>query len=185
MSAEVIRYSVLESYQNHPIESPINLNVYEKNVSAFSKSTVFFGTDQDNNHIALKLSAYPWGARREWKGLQIAYSHNIPTPEPFDLVKTENGVLGITSRKFDGVNLYTNSAPELKALFGSIINTMHNTVPVEGTEWKNSGKMDFTYFDKEIERWNSARLPELQKKNRSQKLLEKFSKAVHDQKTSF
>lgn len=178
--SERLLFTSLHTRSNEQVQPIETIDVFEKKISPFTESEIFFGTTQFGENVTIKFSKIPWGPRREWSGLQKAYNSGISTPAPYALIRSIEGKVGLVSQKIDGVNLYVNKDPALKRTFGCVVRRMHDRVPIKGNEWTKSGKADFSYYDKIIHQWNSLGLDIVKEGSIALELIKQFSQAAQD-----
>lgn len=149
----------------------------------FTGSEVLFALDEEGQEVAIKFSSYNWGAKREWRGLQKVYQAHVPVPVPLAIIQDSNNRLGIISSKVHGFNLFETKHPkdQLKFRLGTIIRNMHNNTTISGEEWRHSQKNDFTFYDKNLSKWQKSQLAELQNTSPAIQLFRKFSLTAIDQ----
>ncbi len=133
----------------------INFDVRERFVTNFNKSTIIIG-DSDGRELVAKFSAYPWGARREWVGLEKVSAAGIPSAKPVAFIPGEKP--GIITEYISGKHLKDDSDPTLRYRLGVLIKEMHEDVRIEGDEWTGYGKNDFSHYDKKISQWEKAHI---------------------------
>jgi len=143
----------IERYKNEPPGPEVHFNVLRRILVPFTGSTVLFATTEIGTQVAIKISSKKNGAKREWTGLNRAYSAGVPVPEPILLANDEVGNEVLISKKIDGVSLFRAPDHETKGHLGSVIGFMHRNVRIEGVEWLNSGKSDFNYYDRYLFYW--------------------------------
>lgn len=154
------------------------IDVKEFFESKFNGSTIFRGITPQGDDLVIKLSVYPWGAEREWLGLNKAREGDIKVPQPFALVTTSDGRTGISTRYVDGQLLYLNPSEEYRYAAGGIVSYMQANVIIEGSEWTKQGKKDFTYYDKTISHWKKNHVRGLEPSGQAIGLMEQLSLKV-------
>jgi hypothetical protein len=173
------------NFINKETGDPLDVSIYERIDSPFTGSTVFFGYNGSQNHLAIKLSAYQeWGPQREWDGLTRAYEHNLPVPKPYFLVTDSEGKTGIVSEKIDGGDLEANPEQSLKKEFGRLVREMHERVPVVGVEWVGTGRQDFSMYRHYLDRFQSSSLESINGRSDAFALLSDLSEATRTENQS-
>lgn len=168
----------IESHKDQIFGSEVQLNVSRRILVPFTGSTVLFARTEDGIQVVIKISAKKNRAKREWVGLNKAYDVGSPVPEPILLANDENGKEVLISEKIDGVSLFRVPSTEAKHRLGNVIGTMHRNVRVGGTEWLNSGKPEFNYYDRYLSYRLKSSTPGLEKDSKTLVLLSKLTDAM-------
>lgn len=160
--------------------SDIKLKVKNRIFVPFTRSEIVFATTENGVPVVIKYSRIKEGSKREWLGLNKAYGAGVPVPKPLALAVDRDGTQVLVSEEIAGEPLYKYRQAEIKKQLGAIVRQMHSNVFIDGKEWTESGKADFTYYEKYAFYWLRGSTNGFEKGSKTLALLKKFTDAMRD-----
>jgi aminoglycoside phosphotransferase (APT) family kinase protein len=136
-----------------PIPGEMSFDIVLATTIPYSGSRILLARTDSGEGVAIKISRYPGGARREWTGLLKAHAAGVPVPEPVAFGREPGGKELIVSRWIEGSSLYHARSREAVTRLGRIVRNMHAAVAVSGAEWRRSGRRSFTYYERSLREW--------------------------------
>ncbi|MCK4822829.1 phosphotransferase [bacterium] len=173
-------FSTIDYHKENNLPSEINTEILKEITIPFTGSEILFAQMESGKNVVIKIPGRYGNAKREWIGLNKAHNAGVPVPQPIALALDSRGRQAIISQKIEGDNLYYNPNDAVKYSVGQIIRSMHEHTPISGKEWVNSGKSDFSYFDKRIFYWMNGPTEGLKMGSKTQVLLDKFADSMRD-----
>ncbi len=140
-----------------PMPGETDFDIVLATTIPYSGSRMLLARTDSGAGVAIKVSRYPGGARREWSGLLKTHAAGVPVPEPLAFGREPGGKELIVSRWIEGSSLYHARSREAVIQLGRIVRDMHAAVPVSGAEWRHSGRRSFTYYERRLRQWRRRR----------------------------
>ena len=172
--SERITYFPIEGMDVEFSVPQVVLNVHKKEIVPFTGNSILYATSESGTKVVIKISTSNSGAQREWKGLNMAHGAGLSVPEPYALAKSKDNEKLIIFEKVEGELLYTSNQTRLRIDLGEIVKDMHNQIFVSGNGWVSSGKPDFSYYEKLLNRYLKSSLNELKAGSETHTILNKF-----------
>lgn len=170
-----------EQSRNSEFSVPkIELCIHNRSIAPYTRNTILFGTSEFGTQIVVKIPRNRNRAMNEWEGLNMVYNAEVSVPEPYSLAKNSEGLQVIISQKVDGELLYTNNQIDLRYDLGKIVRFMHNQVGINEKNWGSSGKPDFSYYEKLLNKYLKSSLGELKVGSETHVILNKFVDSMSD-----
>lgn len=114
----------------------------------YSGSRLIMGRSPAGMGVAIKIPAHDGGARHEWNGLLRAHRAGVPVPAPVAYGHDGEGAELLVSEWVQAPSLYHRPVTDSWACLGAILRQMHRAVPTTGVRWRESGRCDFSFFDR-------------------------------------
>lgn len=166
---------VNESLIGDSLPAEVELRCQKIIIVPYTGTTIIFAKNQNNQRFVIKFPTRETKAKREWTGLSKAYTAGVSTPLPIALVTNKYGHIGVMLEEVDGQSLYNHPDEQARTQLGQIVRAMHSSVPIEGTEWLEKGKADYTYYERLIREWLDGQVYLTDKNSTTQALLRLLS----------
>jgi len=126
----------------------------------FSGSHIIYANESDENFV-LKQTQDRGVLLHEWNGLKQLSHYSLPVQQGVGLSIDQNGILTLISREVKGFPIY--QVEEGQRQLGESVRQLHQVVQVDTQQWNQSGKYDFTYYDRILNKWDQDSVPDLQR----------------------